>query len=524
MFGIADDSLNLLNPELALGRIRTDVLTDFVLSPHYSAAYSHAPDELWEYVRTRLQSGQLEPNLPIVVEVPKPSRLTRPGAILPPVDRVVYQALVDAIAPIAELQLDRGRVFSYALLKEDPEFKMFEESHAGRVRMKDTLRKLAADDSCKAVIRTDVANYYERLYQHNLINLLNASACDAGTVNLLEKMLLAWTQKDSHGVIQGVFPSDFLGNFYLSSLDAKLAIAGLPSVRYVDDIYVFTSDLDAARRVLVDLCAYMRLEGLHFNECKTGIPNPDELVEEETELDRRFEEARKEIIDNPWDLDTSWYGFQSTWELADDGDSSKEEEVELLATEALYESRKDATATQQEQIDKFCLPVLAAAKSPAAVDEALVGISRRPHMAQIYCSYLASLMQEIPDLASKFENTVQFRRLPYDWQAMWCLGALLSAESVSTDTVDEAMRLLLDGSRPPAIRALCANFVGRFGDPTRRRNLRLHYTNEASEYVRSSILFASRYFPTAERNICVSSWAGHSFTHTLIARAVKALA
>ena len=33
MFGLSGDSLEQLNPELALGRIRTDILTDFILAP-----------------------------------------------------------------------------------------------------------------------------------------------------------------------------------------------------------------------------------------------------------------------------------------------------------------------------------------------------------------------------------------------------------------------------------------------------------------------------------------------------------
>lgn len=524
MFGLSSDSLQRLDPKLALGRIRTDVLTDFILAPHYSAVFAHVPDELWEYVTRQLQSGQLEPSLPIVVEVPKPSKLTRPGAILAPVDRAIYQALVDTIAPTAEAQLDRSRVFSYVLLEDDPEYAMFEDTHVWRSRMKDALRSHATAGSWDVAIRADIAAYYERLYQHNLINLLNASGSDAGAVNLLEKLLLAWTQKDSHGIIQGVFPSDFLGNFYLCGLDADLAIREFPSVRYVDDIYVFTEDFDAARRALVDLCAYLRREGLHLNESKTEILDCDRLVEEETELDRRFEQARNEIVNIQRRPAPSWYGFQSTWEPTLEQEEPSEEAIEVLATESLYESRSEANPTQQEQIDKFCLPVFAAAQSPKAVDDAIEGVSRRPHMSQVYCFYLASLMRADPDLASRFEQTIPFRQLPYDWQAMWCLGALLSATSVSSAAVDESLRIMRDGRRSTALRGLCAAFAGKFGNPSQRRILRLHYSNEPSDYVRSAILFASRYLPTEERNTCISSWGGHSFTNSLIGKAVKLLA
>ena len=486
--------------------------------------FAHAPDDVWEHVIHELKSGQLEPALPVVIEVPKASRLTRPGAILTPVDRVVYQAVVDLISPVAEDQLDRTRVFSYVLLKDDPDCKMFEDTHVWRSRMKAALQSHATDGSWQVAIKADVAAFYERLYQHNLINLLRGSGCDAGSVNLLENLLLAWTQKDSHGIIQGVFPSDFLGNFYLCGLDADLAIRGFPSVRYVDDIYVFTPDFDAALRALVNLGAYLRREGLHLNEGKMDLPDCDRLVKEETELDRRFQKARDEIAKAQQMPTPAWYGFQSTWQLEEEGEEASEEKMELLATEALYESRNEVDAVYREQIDKFCLPVFAAAQCFDAAEDAMEGIRRRPHMSQVYCSYVASLIRANPDIASRFEETVSFRDLPYDWQVMWCLGALLSASSVSAPTVDESLRILRDGSRPPALRGVCAAFAGKFGSPTQRRILRLHYSDESSEYVRSAILFAARYLPTEERNTCVSSWGRHSFTNSLIGKAVKLLA
>ncbi|MEO7858983.1 MAG: hypothetical protein ABIU05_00845, partial [Nitrospirales bacterium] len=99
MPGLDLDVIKLLNPKQALGRINTDILTDFILAPHYSAIYAHAGDDLWEAAKMALSSGSYEPELPITIDVPKKSGLTRPGSILSPLDRFVYQALIDLIAP-----------------------------------------------------------------------------------------------------------------------------------------------------------------------------------------------------------------------------------------------------------------------------------------------------------------------------------------------------------------------------------------------------------------------------------------
>lgn len=524
MVGLARDALDSLVPELTLGRIRQDIRSDFILAPQYSAVFTHAAEELWEYVLNQLGSGSFQPSLPLTVEVPKPSKLTRPGAILTPADRVVYQGLTDIIAPKAEAQLDRERVFSYVLLADDPDSKMFQEAHTGWSRMKDALTALASAGSWEFAIRADVAGFFERLYQHNLINLLKASGCDGSAVNSLESVLLAWMQRDSHGIIQGVFPSDFLGNFYLCGLDADLQLRGIPSVRYVDDIYLFMKDERDALDALLHLGAYLRREGLLLNESKTAIHRAVKLVQEETELDQRFAQARTEVVSNALDMLSPWYGFQSTWELEEAEQEVRVHiDVDLLATKALYEHRSAASAAQMEKIDRFCLPLFAAAQSDIALEDTLQGILRRPHMSQVYASYLASLLRTDSGLASRFAQAAPFHELPYDWQAMCCVGALLSAQAAPASSVDESIRVLRNARKAAALRGVCAIFAGKFGNAAQRRILRLHYSEEPSEYVRSAILFASRYFPANERNTCIAAWGGHSVTNSLIAKAVKVL-
>ena len=102
MPGLDASVLSLLNPEQALQRIEFDVKSDFIIAPHYSAVYTHLGNDLWNEVERELRSGNFEPSLPISIDVPKANGLTRPGAILNPKDRLVYQVLVDYVAPTAE--------------------------------------------------------------------------------------------------------------------------------------------------------------------------------------------------------------------------------------------------------------------------------------------------------------------------------------------------------------------------------------------------------------------------------------
>ena len=128
MPGIDPEVLELINPELSLGRICRDVRSDFIISPHYASIFANIGDILWEEIKSNLRSGNFEPELPITIEVPKVTGLTRPGSILKPSDRFIYQALIDVIAPVAESNIDRSRVFSSVLLQSDPEYRMFADS------------------------------------------------------------------------------------------------------------------------------------------------------------------------------------------------------------------------------------------------------------------------------------------------------------------------------------------------------------------------------------------------------------
>ena len=175
MYGLDSTLAQTMNYESSLGRVRTDVLNDFLLAPQYSVVYTYAADQLIERVKTLLMSGYYTPELPLKVDVPKQTGLTRPGAILLPIDRLVYQVLVDTISEQAEVQLDRSRVFSHVLLTDDPEFKMFKPSNECWQNLQNVLKGKCQDNSLQYVIKADVACYFERIYQHNLINLLRSS-------------------------------------------------------------------------------------------------------------------------------------------------------------------------------------------------------------------------------------------------------------------------------------------------------------------------------------------------------------
>lgn len=523
MPGLDPNLVSRLDFSLSLKRVETDVATDFLLAPHYSAVYAHAGADLIEIARSRLSDGSYNPELPITVEVPKPSGLSRPGAILRPLDRLIYQFLVDQICDRAEAQLDRSRVFSHALLEDDREFKMFrpaDECYRG------LLAALAA--TCRIrrlryVVKADVASYFERIYQHNLINLLRSADCNSSVVNLLEKVLKAFTQNDSHGIIQGLFPSDFLGNFYLTTIDERQRVAETPSIRYVDDIYLFYASETEARKGLAGLCRDLRDEGLSLNESKTRILTAQDLIAEETEVDRLFERAKQEIrefVQTNAAYRIHGYGFQSLWS---EEEELPDEEVSLMAVSELY-ARLDERPQKADQIERFCLPYFSLARDEQAIERSLGGIVDRPHMSSIYCSYLRRFVRDNPIVGARLEQIMIDPRVAYEWALIWPVAALIDAGAVSDSARTAAVRVVEDARSSEGLRAIAAQLVAKHGNASQRRNLRHQYEREPSQFVREAILFSTRHLPSNERNSCLSAWGSHSITNSLIGCAVRRLA
>jgi hypothetical protein len=531
--GLDKTSLDSFDFEFALKRIQNDVRSDFILAPHYNFIFLKSGNELSSMVYENIKSGTYEPELPITMSIPKPRGFSRPGSILQPFDRLVYQTIADNISLKVEENLDRTRAFSHVMIPEDKDGFMFRRAHDSWAELMQKVSGMC--DSGGYILKADIANYFERIPQHHLINLLHASGCDSNVVSFLEKILLAFREKNSFGIIQGCFPSDLLGNFYLSDLDAYCELNNVPSARYVDDFFMHFSSIENAFKGLLDLIERLRQNGLNINEFKSGIQEAGDLKKEESELDKIFNEAREEVQnglikediedDHTRLMVTSHYGFAIDWELGYDSDTepevdADEEDIYFAAVQKLYESIDDFPK-QSDKIEKFCLPLLNIMDSDIAIDRSIEGIITKPYMARVYNSYLSSFTHRNKDIVEKVESILDDSRIVSDYQIMYILAALMKSESPQRETVNKSIRFLQDHRFKKETRALAALFAAKFGNPQQKRTVRLAYESEPSPYVRSAILYASKHFSTPEKRTCLSAWGGHNPVNALISNALK---
>jgi hypothetical protein len=533
--GIDPSYVKKLDFSLAIKRISQDSKSDFIYAPHLSFIYTRAATELATRLASDLQSGTFAPGLPISIEVPKSARMkmsgkrgpsfSRPGSILLPKDRLLYQLLADAAAPIIDGKTDKERSFSHQLADAKSE-SMFLPTRTCWSGFQKSLKKHAENKNLHYVVKLDIANCFGTLNQHMLINVLKSTGYPNELSGSLEELIGHFTgTRSSRGIVQGIFPSDLLGNFYLDPVDRFLKDNKHPSARYVDDIYVFVDTGDSADRVVRGLISLLRQYDLSLNETKSRVMAKSALQAEEPDLEVLFQAAIEEIAaqTDDEDLDVD-YGFQAEFEDEDEDEDEDDDgdnvDLELEATKHLFDSLEDYEG-HEETIERFCLPLFSKSESDHAVAYVLNNFNKRPAMAQIYVTYLSRFLDDLIYEVEDFLVGALEDDSLVDWQKMWVLAGLLQAKSYKDDTVKVVWDVFSDANRHEALRAVAAIFVGRYGDHARRTNLINAYGPVGSPYIQSAIYFSSRWFPGAERANARKTWGNLTELNEMMTAALQ---
>ena len=473
-FGLDPALVKQINWDLALRRVVQDLGSDFIWAPHFRYICREAGTQLIELVKRELAAGQFSPGVPMTIEVPKSFRMrvggstkrfgpsfTRPGSILPLKDRLLYQAIGDRCLTFVEQKSLKDRSFSHrsAAANDDA---MFMANRSCWNLLQEALSRHASKRKFQYVVKMDIANYFQSVNLHELVNTLSGNGLESALVYPLESMLVKYTgERSSRGIIQGVNTSDLFGAFYLHPIDRLMKDGKWTSARYVDDIYVFVSTLKEADKVIRTLVPKLRNYDLVLNEIKSVVMPTSLLRVEEPDLESLFGDAIEEISGQDDDALSEGYGHQRDW-WDDEGDEDDvdDEDIELKATRLLFDSLADYPG-QEEHIERFCIPLFARAESDYAIDHIMASFSQRPSMTQIYVHYLSKFVSR-SNVTRFLEKALDDITL-YDWQGMWVLAALMQRGKGSDSAVTSAWRILDDGRRHDAVRAVAALFVGRFG-------------------------------------------------------------
>jgi hypothetical protein len=520
MAGIDPSLLQTIDFQKSITRIINDVKSDFIFAPHINAIYKFAGEYLENILKQELRSGLFYVDTPLIIDVPKASGLTRPGAILLPKDRLLYQILADNMITEVEKNLNREHVYSNIPTNDNKMFQPVGDSF--KLFENKIVEKCSQYQYC---IKTDVASYFETIYHHFLINQLSSLDIPNSYIKILEESILKWRGDKTYGILQGLYPSDLYGNYYLSQIDYILTLKNIDFVRYVDDIYIFSNSEYDLQKLIVNICKIMREQNLFINENKTIFTETKKIVRQQQEFGQIFTKINF-MFDSLIDEERSaiaalGYGFQRDWDDEEENlnvNTINGFRVDVI--EELYNSKSDAKY-QKDTIIKFCLPLLSKAKSRVPFRNIKNDLKEYPHLTKYFASYLATIDKDDSDVTHLIEEILIENHFIFEYQQMWMFATLLYRETISENALRLCTRYLQKKDIHESIRSICAIILSKMGNGRTKKIVRDEYDNEPSPFVRASILYCSRYFRSDERRAMKIAFGSTGYLNIFISEALK---
>ena len=519
--GTAKSELNSeLNLDVAIARVHKNIVSSSFPNRLDAALIKHFEDEVKERVEGLLKDTSMDwaNGSARFFDLPKSDKLVRPICYIDVEVAVAYQALVDAASLVIEPYIESefgDRILSQRL--RDPSSPlMFQDPTVAFKNYINVQHTLARSSDYSHCLRLDIANYYERIYQHKLQQLLERRGVPGIVTTALCGLLRKFSGGDSHGIPQGLWASDYLGNSYLLYLDEFLHEKDIFAIRYLDDYRIFCSSENEARLILKECVGVLREIGLNTQPQKTSIVTIDKLNPELKPITERFLELRENAVFlKPLDIDYFELWGEERWDTAVTDENVGE--FEKLWTEAIDQEDKRAS------ILSFALSGLTAGVSPTAEQFIIDNLGTFPNLASASTKYLISLGFK-GSTAERILDFVESEECIHEWQQMWLLEYFRRTSSDIDPYKSRLKAFLGDSNRHPLIRALIAETIAFKGTDTDGEDIKRMFNSETDPRLRRHLLMGFRLLPKAERNHAITYLPPDDWALKLAGQLVKSRA
>lgn len=220
----------------------------------------------WPRVKAALLDGTYLPQAVRRVDIPKPQGGVRTLGVPTVVDRLIQQALNQAMQPLFEPTFSQG---SYG-------FRPGRSAQQAVLKATDYIR-----GGKRWVVDMDLEKFFDRVNHDVLMARVARQVRDPRVLRLIRRFLEAGMMADGveaarqQGTPQGGPLSPLLSNILLTDLDRELERRGLSFCRYADDCNVYVSSQRAGQRIMAGVRSFLakRLK-LTVNEAKSAVARP----------------------------------------------------------------------------------------------------------------------------------------------------------------------------------------------------------------------------------------------------------
>lgn len=222
--------------------------------------------EHWLEVRAALDEGRYKPSPVRRVEIPKPDGGVRLLGIPTVTDRLIQQAIGQALTPLFE---PRFSDHSYG----------FRPGRSAHDAVKAAQKYI--EEGYDWVVDIDLEKFFDRVNHDKLMARVARVVKDRRVLKLIRAylesgvMINGVVMDTEEGTPQGGPLSPLLANIMLDDLDKELERRGLRFVRYADDCNIYVASERAAERVMTSVKSFLTEKlSLKVNEHKSSVDRP----------------------------------------------------------------------------------------------------------------------------------------------------------------------------------------------------------------------------------------------------------
>ena len=220
----------------------------------------------WPRAKAQLLDGTYQPQAVRRVDIPKPQGGVRTLGVPTVVDRLIQQALNQAMQPLFEPTFSEG---SYG----------FRPGRSAQQAVRKASEHIRAGK--RWVVDMDLEKFFDRVNHDVLMARVARQVRDPRVLRLIRRFLQAGMMAGGvetarqQGTPQGGPLSPLLSNILLTDLDRELERRQLSFCRYADDCNVYVSSQRAGQRIMAGISSFLakRLK-LTVNEAKSAVARP----------------------------------------------------------------------------------------------------------------------------------------------------------------------------------------------------------------------------------------------------------